>query len=54
MPKFIKPSELTGFTREAGLELLSITGLHFNPLTDHYYLGPNVDVNYMIATRKPA
>ena len=50
--KFIKPSELTNFTRDAGLELLDMTGLHFNPLTDHYYLGPGVDVNYMIAVRK--
>lgn len=51
--KFIKPSELTNFTRDAGLELLDMTGLHFNPITDHYYLGPGVDVNYMIVVRKP-
>jgi len=26
-------------------------GLHYNPLTDHFKLGPNVDVNYMIHTQ---
>ena len=28
-----------------------IMGLHYNPLTDHFKLGPNVDVNYMIHTQ---
>jgi 2-polyprenyl-6-hydroxyphenyl methylase/3-demethylubiquinone-9 3-methyltransferase len=51
--KFIKPSELSGYIREAGLEVVDMIGLHFNPLTDRYWLAPNVDVNYMIAVRKP-
>jgi 2-polyprenyl-6-hydroxyphenyl methylase/3-demethylubiquinone-9 3-methyltransferase len=51
--KFIKPSELAGFLREAGLEMLSITGMSFNPLTDTYSLGKDTDVNYIIAARKP-
>ena len=51
--KFIKPSELSGFIREAGLEVVDMIGLHYNPLTDKYWLGPNVDVNYMLAVRKP-
>ncbi len=51
--KFIKPSELSGYIREAGLELVDMIGLHYNPLTDRYWLAPNVDVNYMIAVRKP-
>ncbi|SMC33288.1 bifunctional 2-polyprenyl-6-hydroxyphenol methylase/3-demethylubiquinol 3-O-methyltransferase UbiG [Polynucleobacter kasalickyi] len=51
--KFIKPSELSTYIRDAGLEPFDMTGLHFNPITDHYYLGSNVDVNYMIAARKP-
>jgi 2-polyprenyl-6-hydroxyphenyl methylase/3-demethylubiquinone-9 3-methyltransferase len=52
--KFIKPSELSGYIRDAGLEIVDLIGLHFNPLTDQYWLGPNVDVNYMLAVRKPA
>lgn len=50
--KFIKPSELSAYIRDAGLEPFDMTGLHFNPITDHYYLGANVDVNYIIAARK--
>jgi len=50
--KFIKPSELAGFTRQAGLELLEIKGMTYNPLTQIYRLGSDTDVNYIIATRK--
>jgi 2-polyprenyl-6-hydroxyphenyl methylase/3-demethylubiquinone-9 3-methyltransferase len=50
--KFIKPSELAGFTRQAGIELLEIKGMTYNPLTQIYRLGSDTDVNYMIATRK--
>ncbi len=50
--KFIKPSELANFTRQACLELLEIKGMTYNPLTQIYRLGSDTDVNYMIATRK--
>ncbi len=30
---------------------MAITGLHYNPLTDTYKLGPNVDVNYIVHTQ---
>jgi 2-polyprenyl-6-hydroxyphenyl methylase/3-demethylubiquinone-9 3-methyltransferase len=50
--KFIKPSELLAFTRHAGLEMLGMKGLSYNPLTQVYSLGDDVDVNYMIAVRK--
>jgi len=45
--KFIKPSELDEWAREANLQLKSITGMTFNPLTNAYKLGKDVDVNYM-------
>ncbi|MCP5575733.1 bifunctional 3-demethylubiquinol 3-O-methyltransferase/2-polyprenyl-6-hydroxyphenol methylase, partial [Klebsiella pneumoniae] len=32
------------------LKLKDMTGLHYNPLTKHYWLAPNVDVNYMVYT----
>jgi 2-polyprenyl-6-hydroxyphenyl methylase/3-demethylubiquinone-9 3-methyltransferase len=50
--KFIKPSELVAFTRQAGLEMISMKGMGYNPLTQVYSLGDDVDVNYMIAVRK--
>ena len=50
--KFIKPSELLAFTRAAGLEMIGIKGLSYNPLTQVYSLNDDVDVNYMIAVRK--
>ncbi len=46
--RFIRPSELELFARQAGLSLQDIIGLHYNPLTQHYSLGPGVDVNYMM------
>jgi 2-polyprenyl-6-hydroxyphenyl methylase/3-demethylubiquinone-9 3-methyltransferase len=52
--KFIKPSELASFTRQAGLEVLGLKGMTYNPITQIYKLGEDVDVNYMIATRKNA
>lgn len=51
--KFIRPSELATWVRAAGLDLGEMTGLHYNPLSRRYWLAPNVDVNYMIATRRP-
>lgn len=51
--KFIKPSELDTWIREAGLSSKDITGLVYNPLTRVYRLNANdVDVNYMVHTRK--
>jgi 2-polyprenyl-6-hydroxyphenyl methylase/3-demethylubiquinone-9 3-methyltransferase len=51
--KFIKPSELDRWIREAGLSSRNITGLVYNPFTRTYRLNPNdVDVNYMVHTSK--
>ena len=50
--KFIKPSELVAFTKAAGLEMRGMKGLSYNPITQVYSLGDDVDVNYMIAVRK--
>jgi 2-polyprenyl-6-hydroxyphenyl methylase / 3-demethylubiquinone-9 3-methyltransferase len=52
--KFIKPSELAAWCREAGLEVLHMKGMTYNPLTKRYKLGSDTDVNYMMACRKPA
>ena len=52
--KFIKPSELAGFCRQAGLDLHGTRGMEYNPLTKRYWLSGDTSVNYLIATRKPA
>ena len=44
--KLIRPSELARAARAARLDIRELTGLHFNPLTNTYRLGGNVDVNY--------
>jgi 2-polyprenyl-6-hydroxyphenyl methylase/3-demethylubiquinone-9 3-methyltransferase len=44
--KLVRPAELAAWCRGAGLELADLTGLHLNPLTQTYWLGGNVDVNY--------
>ena len=48
--KFIRPSELGAWSRDAGLTVKDIIGLTYNPLTKHYKLCNDVDVNYMIQT----
>ncbi len=50
--KFIRPSELGAWCRDTGLEVQDIIGLTYNPLTKTYKLGRDVDVNYMIQTRR--
>lgn len=51
--KFIRPSELARFCREAGLEISGTRGLQYNPLTRRYWMNGDTSVNYMFATRKP-
>jgi len=50
--KLIRPSELAGWCRDAGLALADLTGMTYNPLTKVYSLGRDVDVNYLVATRR--
>jgi 2-polyprenyl-6-hydroxyphenyl methylase/3-demethylubiquinone-9 3-methyltransferase len=50
--KFIKPSELAQFCRNARLNLVDLTCMSYNPLTRIYTLGKDADVNYMIACQR--
>ncbi len=50
---FIRPSELAAWLRSAGLELVDQQGLHYNPLSREFKLAAGVDVNYLVAVRKP-
>ena len=51
--KFITPSELSQFAREAGLQVDGLKGLGYNPLTKIYALNQDTDVNYMVACSRP-
>lgn len=46
--KFIKPSELAGWARVAGLTLEGETGMSYNAITQQYKLGDDVSVNYLM------
>ncbi|MDP2261806.1 MAG: bifunctional 2-polyprenyl-6-hydroxyphenol methylase/3-demethylubiquinol 3-O-methyltransferase UbiG [Hydrogenophaga sp.] len=50
--KMIKPSELAGYCRAAGLDLAATRGMEYNPLTRRYWLSADTSVNYLFATRK--
>lgn len=52
--KFIKPSELSRFCREAGLAVTDIIGMSYNPFTRVYSLGRDTDVNYLLQARREA
>jgi 2-polyprenyl-6-hydroxyphenyl methylase/3-demethylubiquinone-9 3-methyltransferase len=52
--KFIRPSELESWARHAGLVLQASTGMHYNPITRKYSLGPGLDVNYLMHFKRDA
>jgi 2-polyprenyl-6-hydroxyphenyl methylase/3-demethylubiquinone-9 3-methyltransferase len=51
--KFIRPSELETWARQAKLELNDSIGLHYNPLIREYSLGDDLDVNYLMHFQCP-
>lgn len=52
--KFIRPSELSNWLRQAGLDLHDISGLTYNPLSKKYKINDNdVSVNYLVHASKP-
>ncbi|MFT5658684.1 MAG: 2-polyprenyl-6-hydroxyphenyl methylase/3-demethylubiquinone-9 3-methyltransferase [Gammaproteobacteria bacterium] len=46
--RLIKPSELSSAVRANELSVLDITGITYNPLTKHYKLSRDIDVNYIL------
>jgi len=52
--RFIRPSELAQWCRDAGLELTDTRGMEYNPITQRYKLSGDTSVNYLIACRRPA
>ncbi|HTG96481.1 MAG TPA: bifunctional 2-polyprenyl-6-hydroxyphenol methylase/3-demethylubiquinol 3-O-methyltransferase UbiG [Burkholderiales bacterium] len=52
--RFIKPSELSRWSREAGLRADELIGMSYNPITRRYWLGRDCDVNYLLRTTRNA
>ncbi len=50
--KFIKPSELSRWIRSENLNLIETIGLSYNPITDNYWLGKDISVNYFMHVKK--
>lgn len=51
--RFLRPSELAAGVRAAGLELVEIAGMTYNPLTRECRIGRDLDVNYLLHARRP-
>jgi len=52
--KFITPAELAQYVRDAGMEVASLKGMGYNPLTKVYSLNQDTSVNYLVACQRPA
>jgi 2-polyprenyl-6-hydroxyphenyl methylase/3-demethylubiquinone-9 3-methyltransferase len=52
--RFIKPSELARWCRDARLEERELKGMTYNPITGEYKLGEDCDVNYSLCCVKRA
>lgn len=52
--KFIRPSELVGALRQAGLEVRDMQGMSYSLLADRFSLSTDLSVNYLGMAVKPA
>ena len=52
--KFIRPSELASWSRDAGLIMIEQRGMTYNLFSKRYSLGNDLDVNYLAYYDKPA
>ncbi len=52
--RFIRPAELAGWLRRAGLDLCDVSGLQYNPLTRRARAGGGSAVNYLVHAQRPA
>jgi 2-polyprenyl-6-hydroxyphenyl methylase/3-demethylubiquinone-9 3-methyltransferase len=50
--RFIRPSELSRWARHAGLDVLDIAGLEYDPFREVAKQSTNVDVNYMMHLKR--
>jgi 2-polyprenyl-6-hydroxyphenyl methylase/3-demethylubiquinone-9 3-methyltransferase len=49
---FIRPSELAGWLRDAGLELEDVSGLAYDPIRRKAWVGKRTEVNYLACAVK--
>jgi 2-polyprenyl-6-hydroxyphenyl methylase / 3-demethylubiquinone-9 3-methyltransferase len=52
--RFIKPSELSRWSRAAGLRPEELIGMSYNPIVRRYRLGHDCDVNYLLRCARDA
>ena len=52
--KLIRPAELARYARDAKLQNDELIGMHYNPFSKKYTLGPGADVNYLMRTTRVA
>lgn len=50
--KFIRPSELAGWCRDAGLTTREMKGIHYNPFTSQFKMNDDTSVNYLFYATK--
>lgn len=50
--KFIRPSELSEWSRKAGLTVMDMAGFSYNPFTKKFKLGSDVSVNYLVHLKR--
>ena len=51
--RFIRPSELARWCRDAGLEVTAARGMGYNPFTRRYWISEDTSVNFLFACSKP-
>jgi len=52
--RFVKPSELAGWCRASRLRGEELIGMTYNPFSRRYSVGPDCDVNYLLACARDA
>jgi 2-polyprenyl-6-hydroxyphenyl methylase/3-demethylubiquinone-9 3-methyltransferase len=50
--KFIKPAELRNMLKQAGFELVALSGVTYNPISQTATLSTDTSINYMVACQK--
>ena len=51
--KFIKPSSLAKYVRDANAVLIETKGMFYNPITHNANLNNDLGVNYLMYAKKP-
>ncbi|MEP6996956.1 MAG: bifunctional 2-polyprenyl-6-hydroxyphenol methylase/3-demethylubiquinol 3-O-methyltransferase UbiG [Betaproteobacteria bacterium] len=52
--RFLQPAEIVAFARQAGLDLVDLTGMTYNPWSRTYRLEADTSVNYIATFRRDA